>query len=657
MERITTVSSPIEDAEAHTESTPESGWAQRPLNRRSMLKNAATIGGSLAAFAVLGRAATPAEAASKKIAYSPITGAATAKITAAQALLPTTSSQPGVLFTGLQGAGGCRYRLSRDQLVFVTFVSGELLAYPVHGPLTVLVRGGTGPGGTPLYTPRFRGIRGTGYTQPEDVALSADDMHVYVTERTGNLLRVSLNSPNRGDASVVSSGMTAPQQIALDEGNHRALVVEYAAAGRLLSIDLSTGAQTTLVSGLDHAVGVALTSDGHYAYVSEQAAGGGKVSRFDLTAGGARTTIATGFTAPFFLTWSDASETRLYMTDRDPVNSAVVIDLSSTPGVVTTLFSALPFRPSCVAVLTPDRLLVTSDSVISDLRLLGYTTTSPLLLGIGFVPFNKIVGGLATTDPGYFFQVQNAPFGGQLPLMVNHPRAVAQGINFYKVLVDGVEQNETWSDYLLDSSGNFVLQTITSVSGNFYAIRPASQTWYNPYLGFFVDSLGLSNGLHTIRLQLYGSASGPSLGQQNLVVLIDNNRCTASVAAPLLNGVPADPDCGVLTYTADGSGHPAGTVTMAFTASQPNNHATYSFSLLRGVTPVGLVSQSGAVNTVVSPISPAPAAYQLLGTCPIAGFAESVYVAATAIDGWSRQSQYDASAQIAFVLAPASCGA
>ena len=42
----------------------------------------------------------------------------------------------------------------------------------------------------------------------------------------------------------------------------------------------------------------------------------------------------------------------------------------------------------------------------------------------------------------------------------------------------------------------------------------------------------------------------------------------------------------------------------------------------------------------------------LLGTCNIAAFAEYVYVYALANNGWSRQSQYDASAAIAFVLAP-----
>ena len=42
----------------------------------------------------------------------------------------------------------------------------------------------------------------------------------------------------------------------------------------------------------------------------------------------------------------------------------------------------------------------------------------------------------------------------------------------------------------------------------------------------------------------------------------------------------------------------------------------------------------------------------LLGTCTVAAFAASVYVAATANTGWSRCSQYDRSALEAFALAP-----
>jgi hypothetical protein len=40
------------------------------------------------------------------------------------------------------------------------------------------------------------------------------------------------------------------------------------------------------------------------------------------------------------------------------------------------------------------------------------------------------------------------------------------------------------------------------------------------------------------------------------------------------------------------------------------------------------------------------------GGCSVAGFSENLYVAVTTTDGWSRQSQYDASFVRAFVLAP-----
>jgi hypothetical protein len=41
-----------------------------------------------------------------------------------------------------------------------------------------------------------------------------------------------------------------------------------------------------------------------------------------------------------------------------------------------------------------------------------------------------------------------------------------------------------------------------------------------------------------------------------------------------------------------------------------------------------------------------------MGSCSIAGFAASVYVATTATTGWGRAGGLDAEAAIAFVLAP-----
>jgi hypothetical protein len=80
-----------------------------------------------------------------------------------------------------------------------------------------------------------------------------------------------------------------------------------------------------------------------------------------------------------------------------------------------------------------------------------------------------------------------------------------------------------------------------------------------------------------------------------------------------------------------------------------------SFTLIKGVNALTPPSQSGEVAVAPSQITAAVAT--LLGPCVappgVAGFAEYVYVAAKAINGETRQSQYDASAAIAFVLAPA----
>jgi hypothetical protein len=132
---------------------------------------------------------------------------------------------------------------------------------------------------------------------------------------------------------------------------------------------------------------------------------------------------------------------------------------------------------------------------------------------------------------------------------------------------------------------------------------------------------------------------------------VDNNSCTATIATPTLHGLQADHDCGLLHYGAKD----ASPVTMPFTASHPNNFATFSFEVVKGVNqvtlpPLPLVNLAVSLAPGLSPVTETVA--NLMGACNIAAFAEEVYVAATANNGWSRQSQYDAEALIAFVLAP-----
>lgn len=508
-------------------------------------------------------------------------------------------------------------------------------------------------------------VLGTGYQQPEDVKASGDGAHVYVTERTGDLVKVLLTSANRAAASVVCSGITAPQQLFLDEAHNAAYVVEYATPGRLWQINLTSGAKTALLSNLQNAVGLVLSADRQYAYISEQTTG--SVSRFQLSSG-SRQPIVTGLTAPFFLTWLDAAQTSLLVAERDPANRISLINVSA--GTSQVVASGVPTRPSSMAVVAPSELLVCCDQVIEEVHLssLVIQPSGPLLIGIGFIPFNEVISsgpliGLAdtTVDPTYFYQVKDTPFGGTLPLMINFMRAFNDGAAYYRVKVDGVVRTDTFTDQHWNGF-EYIAQTVAPVvvagQPGYYPVRTLSDIflWLNPSLGDLLDSTNLSNGLHTIQLDFVNGAGTVIETSSALTIRVDNNPCTATLGAPNVGGtVFADPLCGVLKY-----GSPSATpVNMPFTASHPNGFATFTFSLYKGANPVSLPAApptSGPVSSAVSPIQDPVTA--LLANpspnppCTTAAFAEYLYVAATANNGWGRQSEYDRSAAFAFALTP-----
>ncbi|HWU89032.1 MAG TPA: hypothetical protein VN253_17325 [Kofleriaceae bacterium] len=507
--------------------------------------------------------------------------------------------------------------------------------------------------------PRYR-VLGTGYTQPEDVAATASETAAYITERSGHLLRVSLGAANRANATVVASGLTAPQQIWLDEAQGHAYVVEHAPAGRLLRIALASGAATPLATGLDHAVGLVVTSDRQTAYVSEQAASGGRIVKITL-ATAARTVVASGLTEPFFLTWADVAESRLFVTERGAARRLTAIDLTQHPAVVSHVATGLPVKPSSTVLVGPGKLLVCCDAEVDELRIPGLTisSTAPLLMGIGKVPFDRIVGGLANTsvDPSYPYQFHDAPFGGTLPILINHQRAYEEGARFYRVLVDGARRYDGYTDYRWNTAlGRYEARTQAAVSvggaGGFYPVHAPSDLflWLSPALGLQLDTVGLADALHTLRVDFF-DATGTAVGSSApLAILVNNQRCVATIGLPTIGGVAADPTCGTLRYTVPAQGD----VVMPFTVSHPAGFATYNFRLIKGVHDLTPPTTSGPVTGAPPEITASIST--LLGPCAappgVAGFAEYVYVAARAINGEVRQSQYDASAAIAFVLAP-----
>ncbi len=494
-------------------------------------------------------------------------------------------------------------------------------------------------------------VIGTGYNQPEDVVVTADETHAYVTERSGNLLRVDLSNANRGAAVVVHGGMTAPHQISLDEARNVAHVVEFASPGRLLRINLGSGAATTVVPDLTNPIGLIVTSDAAFAYVTEQLAGGhGRLSRIELSTG-RREILFTGSDAPlFFLRWSDPGEGSFLVTERDPSDEIWLVDLTHAPAQISKLVVGTPFRPSSVAVVAASDLLVCCDSEIDEIRLGAssiYRASGDIMLGIGHVPATEIVGGYATTDPGYFFQVKDSPFGGSLPAMINHDRAYAEGARYYKVFIDGVEQRQPFSDYRWDNpTSRFVLRTVTPSATGFYAVRSPAELWYNHFLGYYADSTALTNALHAIGIRLYSAANAASeIGNltdpgRTVTLKIDNRWPTAVINSILHDGAAVG-TCAVVT---------SGSSKFSFdvTASDPDGHlkSWYLGAMWGDNASAAVASDTYAnhlggapiwagISGVVAP--PAPGWEANDGTWPSTHCAHTFYLDVwdRVIDGWS----------------------
>jgi hypothetical protein len=286
----------------------------------------------------------------------------------------------------------------------------------------------------------------------------------------------------------------------------------------------------------------------------------------------------------------------------------------------------------------------------------GLQANGPLLQSIGFIPFDWITpGGLGDTtshDPTYFYQVHNVPFGGTLPVMVNFLRAGLDGASFYQVKVDGNLRTDQFHTAKWDGThyapATFATQ---SVGGNpgFYPVPSISDLmlYIQALPGCYLDSTSLvSAQLHTITVDFFTAGGGLIESATPLSILVDNNPCSVALSMAAIGSNSATTDCGFLQYNpaSKATDH----VTIAYAAGHPEGFATWSFSLTKAATQI--FSTGGAVPSPAAPFDNTVAG--LLGTCTVAAFAASVYVAATANSGWGRCGQYDRSAGEAFALAP-----
>ncbi len=143
------------------------------------------------------------------------------------------------------------------------------------------------------------------------------------------------------------------------------------------------------------------------------------------------------------------------------------------------------------------------------------------------------------------------------------------------------------------------------------------------------------------------------------VLRVDNNCCNAEIAP-----VSGTDSCGFIEYNTGAS------ITLGFKAEHPNNFATLSFNVVRGVSNyVAVASTSGQAGAASLPTNNTPppahaynlsgstdytetfAVVNLMGGCDRAAFAERIRVSAKATDGYTRLGSLDKSAIDGFALA------
>lgn len=146
--------------------------------------------------------------------------------------------------------------------------------------------------------------------------------------------------------------------------------------------------------------------------------------------------------------------------------------------------------------------------------------------------------------------------------------------------------------------------------------------------------------------EYYRIPAGMTTHGMRLVVHVDNNVCSAAIDAITSTGFSAvDDNCGFYVYTSL-----ANEVTIGFTASHPNDFATFNFDIHKGASnPVNDASADGRVGASQDGFAESGGHYTktvtvgtLLGGCPNAAFSETLHVDAMATDGWSIDLGYDA---------------
>ncbi len=254
----------------------------------------------------------------------------------------------------------------------------------------------------------------TGLSYPEDVEVDWQANEIFVSERTGNVIRIR---PRR-EVVTIARLDGAPHQLDLKkDGGDRFLYTICYDSGCLWRIDANTGTTKLIAKGLGHPVGLVVDGAQKAAYVTEQDRR--SLTRVEL-ANGAISRLCSGLVSPFYLAWGK-DEHSLFCVQRDPANSLMLIRLGSPP-TTTTVASGLAWRPSGVAPnADKGRIYICADREM-EVICLGECPTiirprPPFTVhSIQFnyrnsaaLPLKNHVNGAAVSVPEYVRNVRNGP--------------------------------------------------------------------------------------------------------------------------------------------------------------------------------------------------------------------------------------------------------
>lgn len=375
-------------------------------------------------------------------------------------------------------------------------------------------------------------------------------------------------------------------------------------------------------------------------------------------AASAMTTIASGTGAGGFLSFGFEDPSTVWFPRIDS-STLVRVDLPDTLGVVSphditfAAPNALPESMRSVHPGSPTGMFVLSDGEFGQVDF--QVITGDLILGIGFVPFTKIlqrgqpgvleheVGRAHTADdPGYFFRVDKVPFGGSIHLMINHRQARLNGAEFFQVTLATVNQTDSLDDYIWNSTKGIweIRSTVSQVVGA--AARPAyrlrntdAELWYNPHRGCIINTRKVPDGLQTLTVTFLDAAGNP-LGAAGAVgsreLLIDNANSSARLDLPVIGGVPRPLTCGCLQYASRSD-----SFVIDFSATHPRNEAQYTLHVVRADKLL-----PAPISDIDVPVLPVPGPKTLtvgdvLGDCNVVNMRVSLYVPirVTTGHGWA----------------------